>query len=43
MAPRRCRPDGPLLSNLYLHPFDQVMAQAGYTSIRYGDGTPVQA
>jgi RNA-directed DNA polymerase len=33
----------PLLSNLYLHPFDQVMAQAGYTSVRYCDGTPVQA
>jgi RNA-directed DNA polymerase len=27
----------PLLSNLYLHPFDQVMAQAGYTSVRYCD------
>jgi RNA-directed DNA polymerase len=27
----------PLLSNLYLHPFDQYIAQAGYTSIRYCD------
>ena len=33
----------PLLSNLYLHRFDHLMAQAGYTSIRYCDGTPVQA
>lgn len=27
----------PLLSNLYLHPFDDLMAQAGYTSVRYCD------
>jgi RNA-directed DNA polymerase len=27
----------PLLSNLYLHPFDHLMAQAGYTSVRYCD------
>ena len=27
----------PLLSNLYLHPFDAAMAQAGYTSVRYCD------
>jgi RNA-directed DNA polymerase len=27
----------PLLSNLYLHPFDHVMAQAGYTNVRYCD------
>jgi RNA-directed DNA polymerase len=27
----------PVLSNLYLHPFDRHMAQAGYTSVRYCD------
>jgi RNA-directed DNA polymerase len=27
----------PVLSNLYLHPFDRPMAQAGYTSVRYCD------
>jgi RNA-directed DNA polymerase len=27
----------PVLSNLYLHPFDRYMAQAGYTSVRYCD------
>jgi RNA-directed DNA polymerase len=27
----------PLLSNLDLHPFDHLMAQAGYTSVRYCD------
>jgi RNA-directed DNA polymerase len=27
----------PLLSNLYLHPFDHLMTQAGYTSVRYCD------
>src|SRR5712691_6850708 len=27
----------PVLSNLYFHPFDRHMAQAGYTSVRYCD------
>src|SRR5215510_7891217 len=27
----------PVLSNLYLHPFDRYMAQAGYNSVRYCD------
>jgi RNA-directed DNA polymerase len=27
----------PLLSNIYLHPFDQEMTKAGYALVRYGD------
>jgi RNA-directed DNA polymerase len=27
----------PLLSNIYLHPLDQLMAQAGYEMVRYAD------
>ena len=27
----------PLLSNLYVHPLDRVVAQAGYQMVRYGD------
>ena len=27
----------PLLANLYLHPLDQLVAQAGYRSVRYAD------
>jgi RNA-directed DNA polymerase len=33
----------PLLANLYLHPFDVKMTEAGYKVVRYADGTPVQA
>jgi RNA-directed DNA polymerase len=32
----------PLLSNIYLDPLDQQMAEQGYEMIRYADGTPVQ-
>jgi RNA-directed DNA polymerase len=27
----------PLLANLYLHPVDKAMAEAGYEMIRYAD------
>jgi RNA-directed DNA polymerase len=33
----------PLLSNLSVHPLDRVVSHAGDGSVRYGDGTPVQA
>ncbi|MEW5994916.1 MAG: group II intron reverse transcriptase/maturase [Candidatus Zixiibacteriota bacterium] len=40
-TPERGTPQGavisPLLSNLYLHPVDKVMAGAGYEMIRYAD------
>lgn len=40
-TPERGTPQGavisPLLANLYLHPFDLRMAEAGYETIRYAD------
>ncbi|MFA0783435.1 CRISPR-associated primase-polymerase type A1 [Fervidibacter sacchari] len=30
-------PLSPLLANLYLHPFDEALSQAGYSLIRYAD------
>jgi RNA-directed DNA polymerase len=36
-------PLSPLLSNIYLHPFDVAMTDARIRLVRYADGTPVQA